>query len=134
MKRVLLESPFAGDEDRNKLYGRLCEHDCLVRRGEAPFAGHLLYTQRRVLNDAMPAERQLGMEAGFVWGEVASASVFYTDLGVSYGMSRGLNRAVIDGRPVEERKLPDDLWAVFVADLEEAGMMVPSRNKSTCLP
>ena len=42
---VMLETPYAGDEQREKLvYARKCMADS-VSRGEAPFATHLLYTQ-----------------------------------------------------------------------------------------
>ena len=37
MRLVLVESPYAGDVDRNKAYARAAMHDC-IRRGEAPFA------------------------------------------------------------------------------------------------
>ena len=36
MIRIILESPYAGKVDRNKMYARLCMRDCLMR-GEAPF-------------------------------------------------------------------------------------------------
>ena len=39
MKLVIVESPFAGDTERNIRYARACLADCL-RRGEAPFASH----------------------------------------------------------------------------------------------
>jgi hypothetical protein len=55
---VIVESPFAGDVAANLSYGRRCMADCL-RRGEAPFASHLLYTQPGVLDDSLPEERQL---------------------------------------------------------------------------
>jgi hypothetical protein len=57
MKLVILESPFAGDVERNTLYARHALKDSLMR-GEAPIASHLLYPQ--VLDDLIPSERQLG--------------------------------------------------------------------------
>jgi DNA polymerase I-like protein with 3'-5' exonuclease and polymerase domains len=47
--RVIVESPFAGGF-ANVKYSRECIKDCL-NRGESPFASHLLYTQKGVLND-----------------------------------------------------------------------------------
>lgn len=44
MRLVIIESPFAGDVVRNLRYLRACMRDCL-RRGEAPYASHALYTQ-----------------------------------------------------------------------------------------
>lgn len=104
MRRVLVESPYAGEVSSNEAYARAAVKDCL-RRGEAPFASHLLYTQSGVLDDNEPAERELGIRAGLIWGEAAQATVVYTDLGMSQGMAEGINRAISDGRPVEYRSL-----------------------------
>lgn len=90
--RVIIESRFAGDVERNLRYLRACMADCLAR-GEAPFASHGLYTQPGVLDDGNPAERAIGIAAGFAWREVADATVLYLDLGVSSGMSAGLRDA-----------------------------------------
>ena len=79
MRRVIVETPFAGDIERNIHYARLCLHDCFLR-GEAPFASHLLYTQPCVLDDNHPEERNLGIEAGLEWGKCADATVVYTEL------------------------------------------------------
>ena len=107
MRRVIVESPFSGTEEeikRNLEYGRLCVKDCL-QRGEAPFASHLFYTQSGVLDDAIPEERALGMEAGFFWGEAAHTTAVYTDYGISNGMREGIRRARKANRPIELRKL-----------------------------
>lgn len=104
MKLVLLESPYAGDVSRNEAFARACMCDCLMR-GEAPFASHLLYTQPGVLDDRNPEHRALGMEAGLFWGQVASKTVVYTDLGISYGMNYGIQMAQLAGREVEYRTL-----------------------------
>ena len=104
MRRVVVETPYAGDVERNVHYARLCMHDCLLR-GEAPFASHLLYTQESVLDDDIPEERKLGISAGFAWGAVAEMTVVYTDYGISGGMKEGIKRAEADGRPVEYRQL-----------------------------
>ena len=106
MRRVILESPYAGDIERNKAYARACLRDCL-RRGEAPLASHLLYTQPGVLDDSNPEERALGIEAGLAWGHEAAATVVYTDLGVSSGMRFGIARSIAEGRVVEYRTLKD---------------------------
>jgi hypothetical protein len=106
MRKVIVESPYAGDVERNTRYARAAMHDCL-KRGEAPYASHLLYTQPGVLDDDIPEERTLGIEAGLVWGEAADATVVYTDLGTSRGMMFGVERARQAGRPIEYRMLPD---------------------------
>jgi hypothetical protein len=108
VKLVVVESPYAGDVERNLRYLRAAMADCLAR-GEAPFASHALYTQPGVLRDEVPEERTKGITAGFRWGEVASLRVFYTDLGWSGGMRAGLAEAQRLGQPVEHRTLPG--WA-----------------------
>ena len=104
MKRVIVESPYAGDIERNIRYARLCMRDCLLR-DEAPFASHLLYTQESVLDDTIPEERKLGIFAGFAWGSVAETVVVYMDYGISNGMLEGILKARADGRPIEYRQL-----------------------------
>lgn len=102
MKLVILESPYSGDVEKNTKYARECMLDSL-RRGEAPYASHLLYTQ--VLDDLTPTERSQGMEAGFAWGKVAHTVAVYTDLGISKGMEYGIKQATSRNKKVEYRKL-----------------------------
>jgi hypothetical protein len=105
-KRVIVESPYAGDVERNVAYARAAMLDCL-RRGEAPFASHLLYTQTAVLNDDVEDERQLGIVAGFAWRRAAHVTVVYTDLGLSEGMKRGIEDACnLDNHAIEFRSIP----------------------------
>lgn len=108
MRLVIVESPYAGVDaaaiERNVAYARAALADCL-RRGEAPFASHLLYTQPGVLRDQVAAERELGIAAGLAWGAAAECHVFYTDLGWSPGMVAAKTYCIKDGRPIEERSL-----------------------------
>jgi hypothetical protein len=48
VRRVILESPYAGDIDANVAYARACVRDA-VMRGDAPIATHLLLTQPGIL-------------------------------------------------------------------------------------
>lgn len=105
MRRVILESPFAGNVWQrwlNRRYARRCLRDSCLR-GEAPLASHLLYPG--ALDDADPKERALGIEAGLEWGRFAEATVVYVDRGVSFGMQMGVQRARDERRPVEYRSL-----------------------------
>jgi len=109
--RVIVETPFKGEtpevQQRNIEYARACTHDCLVNHHEAPFLSHLLYTQDGILNDAIPEERQLGIDAGLVWGSVAEKTVVYLDLGTSISMQYGVLNAIRADRPIEYRNLPN---------------------------
>lgn len=102
MKLVIIESPYAGDVEKNVEYARLCVKDSLSR-GEAPIASHLLYTQPGILNDDIPEERQRGIDAGLAWLKVAEKSVVYADYGISSGMKYGIEAAKKSGIPVEFR-------------------------------
>lgn len=106
MRRGILESPYAGDVDRNVAYARACLRDSLSR-GEAPVASHLLYTQPGVLRDELVNERRWGIDAGLAWRAVAEASVVYTDHGISDGMRYGIAAAKTAGLPVEYRTMAD---------------------------
>lgn len=104
MKLVILETPYAGDIERNLAYARLCLRDCLAR-GESPIASHLLLTQPGVLDDADPDERALGIAAGHAWYRVASLCAAYVDYGISDGMKRGFMTARAKRVPIELRRL-----------------------------
>jgi len=104
MRRVIIESPFAGDVERNVMYARAAMRDCLLH-GEAPIASHLLYTQDGVLDDNDPEDRALGIEAGLIWAQVADAAVFYVDYGWSPGMLAAKERHLGAGVPIEERSI-----------------------------
>jgi hypothetical protein len=104
MRRVIVESPYRGDVERNTAYARRCIRDCILR-GEAPIASHLLYTQPGVLNDDDPLERAMGINAGHAWIKVAKAVVVYIDYGTSDGMRAGMRAAEQAGIPIEIRQI-----------------------------
>lgn len=112
MRRVIVESPFAGDVETNRRYLNDCLRDCL-ERGEAPFASHAIYTRDGVLNDDDPQERGRGMQAGFEWRAAAESTVVYTDLGVSIGMVAGVKHAETLGQAIEYRSLEE--WRLYRA-------------------
>lgn len=105
MELVIIESPYAGDVEKNIAYARAAVKDCLSR-GEAPYASHLFFTQEGLLDDAVPEERRLGIQAGLAWGKAAAKTVIYADLGMSEGMHQGFDRAIEEGRPIEFRSIP----------------------------
>lgn len=104
MKLVIIESPYAGDVEANIRYARECMTDSLLR-GEAPYCSHLLFTQDGVLDDNIPEERMLGINAGLEWGKKAEITAVYTDRGISSGMRYGIESAEKNGRPIEYRSI-----------------------------
>jgi len=108
MKRVVIESPLNAPTpegfEANRQYARACARDCL-HRGESPYASHLFFDQPGILDDTKPEERELGIKAGFAWGEAAELVAVYVDRGISGGMQRGIARAKDAKQPVEYRSL-----------------------------
>lgn len=105
--RVIIESPFRGnspeDAARNLAYANAALADS-VRRGENPYASHILLTS--ALDDADPDQRALGIALGLEWAAVADFVAVYTDLGISDGMSAAMDRHASEGRRITLRRLP----------------------------
>jgi hypothetical protein len=99
---VVVESPFAGDMEGNRKYAVKACADCF-RRGETPFASHLLYPQ--ILNELAPGAREQGITAGYEFWEIAHKIVFYVDHGWSSGMIRAKEKVEMQVFPFEERKI-----------------------------
>ena len=103
MRPVIVESPFKTteivfangekftiEESKNVEYAKAC---CrwVLDQGKSPYASHLLYTQ--MLDDSVPEQRQLGIEAGLAWGPWAKERFFFVDRGFTSGMIFGYNAA-----------------------------------------
>ena len=101
---VIIESPYAGDIERNTLYARRAMRDSLDR-GENPIASHLIYTQPNILDEFNPAERKRGIDAGFAWWCKADKIIFYTDYGYSNGMNAAIERVKSQGKTYEIRQI-----------------------------
>jgi len=101
-RRAILESPFATNVEKNRLYAISCARD-MLSRGEAPFASHLFYPP--ILEKGTTEGRERGMAAGRAWISVAEVSIVYTDLGLSEGMIRGIAQAEASGILVVRRQL-----------------------------
>lgn len=102
--RTILESPYSGNVERNRRYATQCLQD-MLRRGEAPFASHLLYPKGFL--EYSIENRNLGISAAFAWTPVAQQVVVYTDFGLTAGMIQGIARAEGLELPVIRRKLGD---------------------------
>ena len=88
----------------------MLEHvrNCLIR-GEVPFASHLFFTQPGILDDNVPKERDIGINAGkeLIESLPDIVTIVYQDLGISKGMQYRIDRAVSNKRNVEYRTLGD---------------------------
>jgi len=102
MKLVVIESPFAGDNEANLVYLDRCIRDCL-NRGESPYASHKMLTT--ALNDLIPEQRALGIQAGLAWRRRADSRIFYVDLGWSGGMLAACNLYIAEGLSYQIRNL-----------------------------
>src|SRR4051812_14464173 len=105
MKRVVILSPYKGDIAENVEYAWRCVIDSM-KRGEAPWASHLFYTQ--IMEDSDPAQRSLGFACEAVWirGEIFVA--FYLDRGISKGIIKTKNMFSKTPKilfPIEMRKI-----------------------------
>lgn len=119
---VVIESPLAGDFEKNVAYAKRCIHDSLGR-GENPYASHLLFAQPGLLDDTNEEQRDLGIECGLGWAAASAMHAIYIDLGISDGMKKGIRSALMHKKRVEFRALdreltPDDVVPV-VALLQE---------------
>ena len=104
--RVIIESPYGSDDpevvERNIVYARRCLRDSLSR-GEYPFASHLLYPL--VLDDRVPAEREMGIRGQLVWMLTAHLVAVYEDYGETPGMFQGESTAKAMRIPIVRRKI-----------------------------
>jgi hypothetical protein len=92
------------DRWRNMRYAVACVRDSLAR-GEFPYASHVFFDRRGLLDDADPNQRCSGMTAGLAWSTHATVFAFYIDKGFSSGMSAAHLAAVKAGARIEVRRL-----------------------------
>lgn len=82
---VLIESPYAGDIQRNSEYARRAML-YVIEQGRTPIVPHLLYPQ--VLDDSDPMQRERALEMCAELRESVNQVWFFTDYGWSDGMLR----------------------------------------------
>lgn len=126
MIRTCVESPLAGNFRRNVRYAQLCMLDSL-KRGEAPYASHLLYPQ--VFDDLDEDQRRVGLTAGHEWLKMAELVAFYIDLGMSRGMAMAESVAFRYGKPTAHRRLVGPRGCLFTtqAALDEELLRDPAQ-------
>ncbi len=93
MELIIVESPYSGETheqvEKHITYARRCMKH-IISQGGCPFASHLLYTQKGILNDSKEAERKKGIQCGYAWGSQAVGVAFFMDYGMSTGMVAAL--------------------------------------------
>ena len=116
--KVVVETPYSGDIEKNVEYLLRCMHDSYFNKNEAPIASHLLYT--RLPKNEIKGEsyqghvqdsnfsrhgRKHGIDCGFLWNQHADKIVVYTDNGITNGMKQGIKFALEYNIKLEYRKL-----------------------------
>lgn len=107
MRRVVLESPYSGEIERNITYARRAVRDSILL-GESPSPMHLVHPQPGILRDEVPEERALGIKAHIAWIEVADAVVMYIDYGISRGMKEAQDVATRLNKPLVYRRIGEN--------------------------
>ncbi|MCE9635603.1 MAG: hypothetical protein K8T90_07855 [Planctomycetes bacterium] len=101
MKRIFVCSPYRGDVAANVEVARAACREVL-RAGDAPFAPHLLYPD--LLDDDVPVERALGIDAGRRWLAMSHEVLVVGPL--SAGMREEIATAEALGIPVRYAEPP----------------------------
>jgi len=119
-KLVVIESPFRGkgyhETEINILYAQACIHDSL-KRGEDPYASHLFFTQKGLLDDTDPEDRNRDIYAGINWGDRAKIKAVYLDRGISSGMELGIAHSAEIGQEIVRRNL--DCYEDFLRNVSD---------------
>ena len=102
MIRTIVESPYRGDVARNAACLDRCLLDSLARN-ESPIASHKIWPG--ILDDEIPEQRELGIEAGLAWVPVADLMAVYVDYEISDGMENAMSRARFHKIPIELREI-----------------------------
>lgn len=115
---VIIESPYAGDIERNKRYLARCKKWCL-ENGYSPYASHQMLTD--VLDDNKPNEREKGIEAGFAFAEVGIMRIFFVDFGWSNGMKQALDHSQTNNLPFTTKNILTKLSNLKQSCLQSGG-------------
>jgi|GEM_PF-6245954 len=119
--KVAVESPFRGDEERNKQFCRnICRY--AVLNGYNPFAMHLFFTQ--FLDDSKDEERGLGIECGLAWTDHADEIWFClrSEDKISPGMVKAIER---DKELLKKGQIRDLKFLLFTQEGKPVGEWTP---------
>ena len=115
---------------RHKRYAFECVRDSL-KRGECPYASHVFFDRRGILDDAEPIQRAQGMLAGAQWARRADVFAVYCDFGISSGMQDGIKLANKEGIRVDFRYLYPPHESIAEDDDTTPSMVVPANTNGT---
>ena len=119
MKLIYVASPYAGDVERNVEYAKqACR--TVMESGHAFFAPHLLYPA--VLDDAVPEERQTGIEMGLTLLHRCDELWAFGSV-TSSGMQAEIEEAERLRIPVHRMDISEDL--------APERLLVPEQNSKT---
>lgn len=108
MSIVYVCSPYSGNVSENVQKAKRAMLFCL-KQGHAPFAPHLLYPQ--ILDDSLPSERELGMNAGMEVLGAADMMYVFGDV-ISVGMQLEIDEAKFMKVPII--RIPWELVETFL--------------------
>jgi hypothetical protein len=114
-RRLVVESPLAGDTVRNFRFLLWCLRALWKQDGTYGLASHLINPW--FMNDADSAERKAGIDNPWVW-DPAIPHIRFMDLGESYGMKLAKERCdfALPKIPCGDARLSDfcpESWAAF---------------------
>lgn len=110
--RVVIESPLAGDFQRNYRFLLWCCRAVWLREGLHGIGSHLLCPW--FMDDTEQSERQAGIDNAWVWG--GEPHLMFIDLGVSRGMGLAQTRCVersIPCKPLFLSEYSPASWSAF---------------------
>lgn len=114
MKTVTIESPYAGDVERNEAYLREIIRWCVASMGVSTYASHRMLPG--ALDDGDEEERELGIIAGLEMSRRTDETWFFVDYGMSVGMKRA--HAFCVGAQRRVRAFVRKGWPEMRGDLE----------------
>lgn len=125
----VIESPYAGDVAENIAYAEAMTI-VLAGRGVGAYASHIHLA--RMLDDSIPAHRELGIAVGLDIASAMDFAVFATDLGAkSTGMQAAYDKHIADEMPIvcaSIAKLYDgESWQTTVSALKSVLAHHPDR-------
>lgn len=127
----MIESPYSGDIDRHIRYLALCGFDAAVLNDECYYASHGLMTQHPRAKNVFVSDydkkwdilrRDQAIELSQRIRKRCDKTVFYTDLGWSYGMKMAKEYCQQHNLPFEERTL----------DVERLSERIPFFSEEFC--